>query len=185
MQVVENLNEKLSFKNPVVTIGSFDGVHLGHRQIFKYLKKKATQLDGDSIVITFDPHPQEFLRFGTDFFILNSLKEKIELIREENPDYLIILPFTYQLASLPFTQFFEDYLKEKIGIKALIMGPNHSFGKNREANIESVSELCEKEDIEIVIVPELVIDGQPVRSQRIRNMIRNLEIDKASKLLGR
>ena len=184
MKVFKDLNEEIRFKNPVVTIGSFDGVHLGHCQILKTVKEKAAQIDGESVAVTFDPHPQEVLHAGSDFFLLTSVKEKIAFIEKEKIDNLIVLNFDYSLASMPFTQFFKEILVGKIGMKTFVMGPNHSFGKNREANPESIQALCLQENIESLIVPEFVVDGEPVRSQRIRTLVRNFENDKASKLMG-
>ena len=184
MKVYKGVNEEVKLKNPVVTVGSFDGVHLGHCQILKTVKEKAIQMDGESVAITFDPHPQEVLHSGSDFFLLTSLKEKIAFIEKEGVDNLLILNFDYSLAAMPFTQFFKEILVDKVGMKTFVMGPNHSFGKNREANSEAIQALCVQENIECIIVPEYIVDGEPVRSQRIRKLVRNLENDKASKLMG-
>lgn len=185
MEIIRTLDTQISFRNPVVTIGSFDGVHLGHRQIFKEVKEKASSLNGESVAITFDPHPQQLLHHGMDFFLLNSLEEKIDLISREGVDYLIVFPFTYAFASQSFSQFFYEILVNKIGMKALVMGPNHSMGKNREGNLNAIRRICQEENIELKVAPELIIGGHPVRSQRIRTLIQEQRIEEASRLLGR
>lgn len=184
MQIIKGLSKIPAFKNPVVTIGSFDGVHLGHQQVLKGLKEEAKKLDGESIVITFDPHPQQVLHQSIDFFLINPIEEKIKLIENEGVDYLIILPFTHEFAGMTFSSFLNEVLVEKIGIKGLVMGPNHSFGKNREGNFDAIAEICKERDIQILPISEFKIDDCAVRSAKIRKLIQDREIEEAEKFLG-
>lgn len=185
MRLLTSLDDLKKTKNLVVTIGSFDGVHRGHLDIFSALKAKAKELDGESMIITFDPHPQLVLHPDADFFQITPPKEKTALLQKLDVDYLMIIPFTYPLANTSFTDFFQHFLLDRLHIRALVMGPNHSMGKNRGGKTQDIKELCDKNEIDVVVVPELVIDGQPVRSSEIRKLIHEMEVEQASKLLGR
>lgn len=184
MEIIRSLDAIPEFVNPVVTIGSFDGVHLGHRQIFKYMKEVAQQVGGESVIITFEPHPQELLHPDSDFFRINTIEEKIKLIEEENIDYLIVIPFTKPLADMSFTDFFEEILIEKIHVKAIVMGPNHTFGKGRAGNNQLISEYAQQKGVDIVLIPEFMMNDCAVRSQQIRKCIRQQNYSEAVKLLG-
>lgn len=170
-------------KNPVVTVGSFDGVHLGHQQILNFLKAAAAKYNGESVVITFYPHPQQVLHPEKDFFLINTPEENSKLIKEQGIDNLIIINFTPQFSQLTFDQFL-NLLIEKIGMRALVMGPNHNFGKNREGNSNSMREICEKNSIEIIQIPEFILEENKVRSSKIREHLINKEIEQAEQLLG-
>lgn len=169
--------------NPVVTVGSFDGVHLGHQRIFEYVKKGAEKVHGTSVVITFDPHPQEVLHPSSDFFRINTPEENAALIADSGIDILIVLPFTREFSQMTFTQFLE-LLVEKVGVKAIVMGPNHNFGKNREGNCKSIEKDCIKLGIEIILIPEFMMEENRVRSSKIREQIKNQHFTEAERLLG-
>ena len=171
------------FRNAVVAVGSFDGVHLGHRRIFEYMRKAAERMDGETVVVTFDPHPQRVLHPERDFFTINTLEENAELIAEEGIGSMVVLPFTKEFSQLSFQDFL-IFLIEKMGMKAIVMGADHNFGKCREGNRETMREICAKNSIEIIIIPELVMEENKVRSSRIRQYIENEEFAKAEKLLG-
>lgn len=183
MRIFRSLENLPKFVNPVVTVGSFDGVHLGHQQILEYVKAGAKRYEGESIVITFNPHPQQVLHPEQDFFLINTLEENIELIAAEEIDNLIIIPFTIGFSQLSFTQFL-DFLTEKIGVKALVMGPNHNVGHNREGNCKTMQGICVKKGIEIILIPEFILSDNKVRSSKIREYIVNKDITKAEALLG-
>ena len=170
-------------RNPVVAVGSFDGVHLGHRQILSYVKEAAQRLHGESVVITFQPHPQQVLHPERDFFLICTPEENMRLIENEGIDHLIILPFTLELAKMHYSDFLR-MLISKIGMKAIVMGPNHNFGHNREGNSTSMREICEKNSIEIIQIPEFIMEENKVRSSKIREHIMNKEFTKAEILLG-
>lgn len=183
MQIYRNIDEIPEFRAPVVTVGSFDGVHLGHRQIFNYLKQNAARYNGESVVVTFDPHPQEILHPGSDFFRINSQEENIRLIAEIGVDALVVLAFTKEFAELSFSDFLE-FLTKKIGARAIVMGPNHNFGKNREGNCKTMEKICAKCGIEIILIPEFMMEDNKVRSSKIRECIKNQDFETAEQLLG-
>lgn len=123
--------------NPVVTMGSFDGVHKGHVQVIENLKRVAAKLGGESVIISFEPHPREVLyplekRPG----ILTTLEEKIGILKAHGVEHLVILPFTEELANLSYSDFVKHILVDKLGIKGLVVGYDHRFGKNREGSFE-------------------------------------------------
>ncbi len=184
MKIIRNLEQPLHLKNPVITIGSFDGVHLGHRRIFHQLKENAKQRDGNSVILTFDPHPQELLNPDSDFFLINTMDEKIKLIEQEEVDYLVILPFNRELADMTFTRFLNEILIDRLGVKAIVMGPNHSFGRNREGSFESISQYTREKGIDIILVPEFITRDCAVRSRKIRELIKNRQWEEAQALLG-
>lgn len=131
--------------NPVATIGSFDGVHKGHVQVIECLKKVARSLQGETVIISFEPHPREVLypqekRLG----ILTSLEEKSAILEKQGIEHLIILPFTRSLAELGYQEFVRDLLVEQMGIKGLVVGYDHRFGKNREGTFEKLKGLAAK-----------------------------------------
>lgn len=183
MNIYRNIEQLPAFRNAVVTVGSFDGVHLGHRRIFEYVREAAERLDGESVVITFDPHPQTVLHPERDFFTLNTLEENAALIGAEGIDNMVVLPFTKEFSQLSFQDFL-NFLIKKIGIRAIVMGPDHNFGKGREGNRETMREICAKNSIEIIIIPELIMEENKVRSSKIRQYIENKQFAEAEKLLG-
>lgn len=185
MQILKAVKDIKTCKNLVVTVGSFDGVHLGHLDIFSAVKAKAKELDGESMIITFDPHPQVVLHPDADFFQITPFKEKIALLEQQDIDYLSVIPFTHQFSALTFEDFVKGFLIDKLNIRALVMGPNHSMGRNRVGKTQSIKELCESNGIDVTVVPELLIDGQPVRSSEIRKLIHEVDFERASELLGR
>ena len=183
MKIYKNIENLPAFRNAVVTVGSFDGVHLGHRRIFEHMKNAAERLGGETIVITFDPHPQLVLHPEREFFTINTLEENIELIGAEGIDAMVVLPFTREFSQLSFQDFL-IFLVKKIGLHAIVMGPDHNFGKGREGNRETMREICAKNSIEIIIIPELIMEENKVRSSKIRQFIENKQFTEAEKLLG-
>jgi riboflavin kinase/FMN adenylyltransferase len=183
MHVIRKLEEIPFLSNPAVSIGSFDGIHLGHRRVLTELKKQAKQNDGVSVVITFDPHPQRVLHPEKDLFLINTLEEKIQLISEEHIDYLIIIPFTFEFSQISFIDFFQKFLIDCLHVKTLVFGPHHSIGKDRAGDLKQMRKVANQNDIRIVMVSELRIAGEGVRSNKIRKLLNNGEQEKANKML--
>lgn len=135
----------IRISNPVVTMGSFDGVHKGHVQVIENLKRVAARLNGESVIISFEPHPREVLyplekRPG----ILTTLEEKVDILDRFGVNHLVILPFTQALADLSYSEFVKHILVDRIGIKGLVVGYDHRFGRNREGSFESLKTLAEE-----------------------------------------
>jgi riboflavin kinase / FMN adenylyltransferase len=171
--------------NPVVTIGIFDGVHLGHVEILNRVKKLAAQYGGESIVITLWPHPRFVLQPNdNDLHLLASLDEKIELIEKQGIDKLIILPFSRNLADITYDRFIREYIAGQIRAKHVVVGFNHHFGKDRKGSFESLLSSAREYNIQAERLDQVVIDDLRVSSSGIRHMIEEGRIAPANKSLG-
>ena len=148
MKIFNDITQ-ITASNPVVTIGIFDGVHLGHVEILKRIKKLAADYKGESVVITLWPHPRFVLQpDNTELRLLTSLDEKIELIEKQGIDNLLILPFTTELANIPYDRFVSDYLVGQIGARHVVVGFNHHFGKDRKGTFENLQKSAKEYDIQ-------------------------------------
>jgi riboflavin kinase/FMN adenylyltransferase len=184
MNVLHYNNNPQIFELSVITAGSFDGVHLGHRALLQQVKNYAHQHNCKSVLITFNPHPQEILKTQPNFLLINSLEQKITLFERFGIDTVYIIPFSKTLAQTPATDFFEDYIFSKINVKAVFLGPNHHFGKQREGNADTLTRLCAERDIELIMTQEFKINGQNVRSTLSRNCLLQNDTQNAEKLMG-
>lgn len=172
--------------NPVVTIGSFDGIHLGHLAIIDALKSKAKEICGESVVVTFSPHPRIVLEHDAEnLFFLTSFDEKISLLKSLGVDHIVVLPFTKELAAKTMDEFFVDYIKNTLHTKALIVGYNHRFGSDRSSDYDDLCAIGERENIEIVRIEKQGIDERNISSTTIRNLIKKGIISHANKYLTR
>ena len=138
MQVHRDINNLPIFKNAVVTIGTFDGVHTGHLQIINQLKKEATLINGETVIITFDPHPRMVINKKDiskgSIRLLNTLPEKIELLEKQNIDHLVVVPFTLEFSEQSAEEYIKDFLVEKFHPHSLIIGYDHRFGNKRQGD---------------------------------------------------
>lgn len=184
IQVFHSLENLPKMPHPVVTIGAFDGVHLGHVNVLKRLTDYAKSIAGTSLVFTFDPHPRQLLYPNETFLALTSTEEKIQLFERYGVAGVIVFPFTKEFSQLPYNQFITDILIAKIGVKAIVMGPNHSFGKNRQGNHENMVEICRKMGVDVVEISEFEWHDSKIRSSEIRKLIAAGDITKAEQLLG-
>lgn len=184
MKIHRNINN-FSAKNPVVTIGTFDGVHLGHIHILNELKRKAQLIDGESVVLTFWPHPRFVLNPGANIKMLNTIDEKINLIREQGIDHLVILKFSKTFANLSSCDFIDEYLHQKLNIKALIVGYDHHFGKDREGSFDVLKACAVQYNFLIDRVEAFTLDKLNISSTIIRNAIQSGEIIKANTWLSK
>lgn len=173
-------------RNPILTIGTFDGVHLGHNTVLNTLIKKAKDLDGESVVFTFWPHPKHILHSKDSFhlYLLNNLEEKIELLSKTGIDHLIIFPFSIEFSKLSSCEFIEQILVKHVGIKALIVGYDHHFGHNREGNFEFLKKCSLNYNFQVEQLPEFSIEQDKISSTTIRNFILAGNVYQANKLLG-
>jgi len=184
LRIFEDIETKCRFRNPVVTIGIFDGIHAGHRKILDSLQKTAARENGESIVITLWPHPRTLLQDdNNDFRLLNTLEEKKTLLSSIGVDNLIIVPFTKDLSLLEPDDFITRYLVEKIGIHTLVVGFDHHFGHNREGSIGKIMESSRKHKFRVEQVDALSTDGKKISSTLIRNLLAEGNIEEANRLL--
>ncbi|HTP65784.1 MAG TPA: bifunctional riboflavin kinase/FAD synthetase [Geobacteraceae bacterium] len=185
MEIIRKLSDIRKLENPVVTIGNFDGVHMGHRQIFRMLKEAAAEIGGVSVVITFDPHPLKVLRSAKKLRLINTPEEKEQLIEASGIDYLIVIPFTDEFAALTATEFVRDILVEIVGIKKLVIGYDYAFGRNREGNIGLLRLLGDEYGFSVDVL-EPIWDGKTIfSSTNIRKMIVDGKIREVVASLGR
>ena len=184
MQYVINPDQFPDVGGTIVTIGAFDGVHLGHRAIFKQLQQEAEARQLKSVIITFSPHPQQVLYPEKPFELINTIEQRIELLSKEDIDYLLIIHFTLDFASWTPERFIQDILMKRLHTRAIVMGPNHAFGHNRSGNHQSIQQFCLDNHIDIIEIPEVILHDNAVRSSQIRRFIQAKEYDKASELLG-
>ena len=184
MIVLQSLENLPYFNAPIITVGAFDGVHLGHQALIRKLNEISEQSGGDKIVISFSPHPRQVLYPDEDFKILSTIEEKTEHLAALGVDYLILIPFTKEFAEHSPEFFVENILIHKIGAQKIVVGHDHSFGKNRNGDLNLLQRLSQQYAIEIIETPEVFIDTIPVRSSVIRKMIAAGDIDSAERFLG-
>jgi riboflavin kinase/FMN adenylyltransferase len=185
MQVHFDINKMPIFKNAIVSQGTFDGVHLAHKKIIERLQQIASIKDGETVLITFEPHPRMVL-FPEDhgLQLLSTLNEKIHLLEKAGVDHLIILPFTKEFSRQSSEQFIRKILVNKIKTNTLVIGYDHRFGKNREGSFEHLNESSSLYGFEVEEIPEQDIDEVAVSSTKIRNALLNNDIQTAQKYLG-
>ena len=170
---------------PVVTIGNFDGVHKGHQNIFKTIIQKAKEINGESVVLTFEPHPLKVFTGETKLFLLTPTKKKIKLIEKFGIDNLILHPFTREFANLEAEQFVKNILIDGIGVKELFVGYNYFFGKNKQGDVKLLKKFAQKYNFNVNILEPYIIDNVTVSSTLCRQLIAKGEVKKVAKYLGR
>lgn len=172
-------------KNPIVTIGTFDGVHLGHRAIFERMKVDAQKYDGETVVITFYPHPRLVLDTdNTELRFIKTQERKIIEIEFAGIDHLIIVEFTKKFAATSSEDFIRNLIIDKIRPKALIIGYDHHFGKDRSGSIRLLEDLGKDFGFEVDMVEEQSINGITISSTKIRNLLKEGKVKKANEMLG-
>lgn len=180
------MNNLPEINSPVVTVGSFDGVHVGHRVIIRRLNALAAEVNGSSVLITFSPHPRMVLHpetSGKDLRLISSLDEKIMLLEEAGLDHLIIMEFTLEFARTTSEKFVEDYLVGKLHAFTIVVGFNHYFGHNREGNYNSLYKARERFSFQVEEIPEQEIQNETVSSTRIRKALKEGNIQRANAYL--
>lgn len=184
MKLHTDLNN-LSIRNPILTIGVFDGVHLGHQRVLDRLKEIAKEKNGESVVLTLWPHPRLVLNKDVESLrLLNNIEEKKHLLSKTNIDHLIILPFTKEFAQLSACDFIEEYLVKKIKVKHLVVGFNHQFGKDRKAGFEFLSDCAQKYGFSIEKLDAKLVNNDKVSSTKIREFLNSGKLDVANNYLG-
>jgi len=189
MDLIESL-EKIEqpYPNAVVTIGNFDGVHIGHQALFHQVIARADALGGTSVAMTFEPHPARVLNGDNPPPLITLYEQKVELIARSGIDVLVVIPFTRKFAEISATDFVEKILLERIGMKAVVVGKDYAFGKNREGDLDMLHRLSDRFGFEVLVTDwiTLSIPGiDRVSSTRIRELILDGRMEEAKKLLGR
>jgi riboflavin kinase / FMN adenylyltransferase len=183
---IQNLkNQSVTCQHAVVTIGNFDGVHLGHQKIIQTTLEKAKARKGTSIAYTFRPHPQIALKPDSSIQLLSTYDEKIELLGATGLDIMVEEPFSREFSTIAPEQFFSDVLLRKLGAEEIVVGYDFAFGKGRVGHLEALGEFCKSAGVQLTVVPAQRIGSEVVSSSRVRQHLLAGEIDKANALLGR
>lgn len=185
MRIHRDLTHLPALRRAVITIGTFDGVHSGHRYIIQQLQETAAACDGETVIITFDPHPREVLQpGGPPVKLLTTLDEKIELLSKEGIDHLVIVPFTREFSELSAQAYLEEFLIEKFNPHTIIIGYDHRFGHNREGGLELLEAEQNRYGFQLVEIPQQVVHDLAVSSTKIRKSLQEGNIQLANELLG-
>jgi riboflavin kinase/FMN adenylyltransferase len=184
MQVHRSIDNLPSFKNAVVTIGTFDGVHLGHQQIIKQLKEEAAKINGETVIITFHPHPRTVVAAKTPVYLLTTLNEKIILLDKFGIDHLVVVPFDEKFSNQAPENYVHDFLYKRFKPHTLIIGYDHRFGKNRAGDYHLLENLGKQFGFIVKEIPEQVINDVTISSTRIREALLRNDIQTANSYLG-
>lgn len=185
MKIYQNIDEFKPVKNAVVTIGTFDGVHLGHRKIISRLKEIADSINGETVILTFFPHPRMILHpEDQNIKMINTIDEKAELLEQLGIDHLIITPFSRDFSNQTAEEYIKDILVDKIGTKKIVIGYDHRFGKDRQGGLAELQRLAPVYGFEVIEIPEQDIHDVAISSTRIRQALLNDNIDLANEFLG-
>jgi len=185
MRIIKELAEIQRDEKSVITLGTFDGLHLGHQQIVDTVIKKSRGTHGRSFLLTFEPHPRKVIPGRNDVKLLSTLDEKIVVLEQLGLENLFVINFTEEFSRQSPEEFVEKYLVKGIGLKEIVIGYDHHFGKGRDGNFELLRELGNKFNFAVTLIPEFDVDGETVSSTKIRNAILSGDVVKAGKMLGR
>ncbi|MFV0182612.1 bifunctional riboflavin kinase/FAD synthetase [Empedobacter falsenii] len=184
MNVYQSLEEIKSIKRPVLTLGMFDGAHIGHQSILKQLNTIAKEIDGESVLITFNPHPRMVLQPNCDLKFLNTLEEKENVLRQFGLEHLIIQAFTKEFSQVTSVEFVKNFLVDQLHIDTLVIGYDHHFGKNREGNFEQLQVLSKEYGFNLIQLKAVEENDVAVSSTKIRNALIEGNISYANKALN-
>lgn len=184
MQVHTDLDNLPRFRNAVITIGTFDGVHRGHQQILRAMGSVASRTGGETILITFHPHPRKVIFPDRSLELINTLEEKTALLRRQGLDHLVIAPFTPSFASLPADAYLRDFLVKTFSPHTIIIGYDHHFGSNRTGNFALLDREKSRYGYELVEIPKHVLDEISISSTNIREALKDGRVERANEQLG-
>ncbi len=184
MQVHYNIDALPTFKRSVITIGTFDGVHLGHQQIIDALLTEAAAVKGESVIVTFHPHPRKVVEPGCSLQLITTLEERITLLSQKGIDHLVVVPFTQAFSCLPAEEYVEQFLVRYFQPATIIIGYDHHFGKERKGNFDLLKEQQKTWKYKLIEIPKHVLNEISVSSTKIRTAILKGDVLVANKLLG-
>jgi riboflavin kinase/FMN adenylyltransferase len=186
MEIILGIDQlKRSFNNPVVTLGNFDGVHLGHQTIFGKVREEAQKKNGEAVVITFEPHPLKVLSPKTCPPLLTPFRKKMMLIEKSGIDTVFCIEFTPVFSKISPFDFIKDILIGKVKAKEIVVGYNYHFGRKQRGDVEILRQVCKLFQVDVEVMEPLRIGSTTVSSSKIRALIKEGEVEEASKLLGR
>jgi len=186
MEIIKGIESlKRPFKNPVVTLGNFDGVHLGHRRIFTRVKEEALRFHGEGVVITFEPHPLKVLAPKKFLPLLTPFTKKMRLIEESGIEIVLCIEFSFAFSETSPAEFIKSILVERLRVKKVIIGYNYHFGKGQTGDAQTLKDTGKSLGFEVEVMEPLRVGETIVSSSKIRTLIQGGEVEEASKLLGR
>ncbi len=185
MTVYTDIQNLPIFKNAVITIGTFDGVHFGHQQILSLMKSAAKQVNGETVIITFHPHPRKIIGANkAPIYLLNTLDEKINLLEKYGIDHLVIIPFTEKFAQQSAEDYIADFLVNTFHPHTIIIGHDHRFGKDRIGDFQLLEDKALKFGYQVKEIPGYMLNDVTISSTKIREALLNGDIEKAHDLLS-
>ncbi len=184
MKIFRDLTFLPDFQQTIITVGSFDGVHHGHQMILNQMLEIASEKSLIPILITFDPHPQEILFPETTVRMLNSIEEKIELLKNIGIPNLVIIPFNQSFANITAEDYIQEFLIKYFHPSVILLGHDHHFGKNRKGNLDLLKLMANEHGYEVKQIPAYLIEEMAVSSSRIRKLVQMGHISEANNLLG-
>ena len=185
MNIINDIIQAQSIKNAVVTIGTFDGVHLGHQAIFREMRRLAKEIDGETVVVTFHPHPRQVLALDTERLrFICSQEEKLKKFEDYGIDNVVVIPFTKEFASTPSEDFIKDYIIKHIHPAIVVVGYDHHFGKNRMGDFEMLDKLGKQYGFRTEQIEAQDVNEVAVSSTKIRNLLWVGDVKAANQLLG-
>ncbi len=185
MKIYNNINDFNPVENAVVTIGTFDGVHIGHRKIIAKLKELADEIGGQTVILTFFPHPRMILHpENQDLKLITTINEKAGLLESLGIDHLIVTPFSRDFSNLSALEYIHDVLVARIGTKKIVIGYDHRFGKDRTGGLLDLQRLSKVYEFDVFEIPEQDINDVAVSSTQIRTALLNDQVDLANEFLS-
>ena len=186
MKIFNNLDDIIKpFTDSYVTIGNFDGVHLGHQMLFSEVVGRAYRMKGISVVVTFEPHPLQVIRPERGIKLISTYEQKVEMIALAGIDVLVVIPFSREFAGTSAQTFVEQVLCNTIGVKELVVGYDYAFGRGRQGNIDFLKEQGGLKGFPVTVVEPYYVDGMLVSSSKIRELVSEGRMMDVKKLLGR
>jgi riboflavin kinase / FMN adenylyltransferase len=186
MKLARQINDIPFSKNSILTVGTFDGIHLAHQKIIKDVVALAGERNNRSVVVTFEPHPREIVaNTDANIQLLTTLQERQDLCEQLGIEWFVVIQFDKNLSNQSFRDFYITYLINGIGVNTVVEGYNHHWGKNREGTIESLEQLGKEFNFNVINIEPYTHNGHPVNSSIIRNELNNGLVENAAELLGR
>jgi riboflavin kinase/FMN adenylyltransferase len=185
MKVYRSIEKPIDIKNAVITIGTFDGVHRGHQSILQHINAEAKNINGESVVITFHPHPRLLLRpDDKSLQLISTLEEKLDLLEKYQVQNIVVVPFTRAFSTLSASEYITDFLVDKFHPKKIVIGYDHHFGNNRSGNIDMLISHQDKYNFTVDEISKKVVDEIDVSSTKIRKSLNEGNVKQAASLLG-
>ena len=185
MRIIKHLTEIERDEKTVITLGTFDGLHLGHQQIVNEVIKKSNQSNSRNFLVTFEPHPRKVIPGRNEVKLLSTLDEKIEILENLGLKNLFVVNFTMEFSKQSPEEFVKKYLIEGIGLSEIVIGYDHHFGKGRDGDFELLQNMGDKYNFSVTLISEYSVDGEIISSTKIRNALLSGDVAKAGIMLGR